>query len=94
MTSYIIKRLLALIPVIVGVALVVFLIVHLIPGDPAQTMLGERATKEAIEQLRESMGLNEPLYVQFYEFFKSIGLVVCFIYSCGHHTLFVKNQTD
>ncbi len=72
MTSYIIKRLIALIPVIIGVALVVFLIIHLIPGDPAQTMLGERATVEAIEQLRESMGLNEPLYIQFISFFKGL----------------------
>ncbi len=72
MTSYIIKRLIALIPVIVGVAVVVFLIVHLIPGDPAQTMLGERATVEALEQLRESMGLNDPLYVQFYRFAKGL----------------------
>ncbi|MBS3811313.1 MAG: ABC transporter permease [Halanaerobiales bacterium] len=72
MTSYIIKRLLALVPVIIGVALVVFLIIHLIPGDPAQTMLGERATVEAIEQLRESMGLNEPLYIQFISFFKGL----------------------
>ncbi len=58
MISYITKKLLALIPVIIGVALVVFLIIHLIPGDPAQTMLGERATFESIERLRESMGLN------------------------------------
>lgn len=72
MISYIIKRLLALIPVLVGVALVVFLIIHLIPGDPAQTMLGERASPEAIEHLRESMGLNEPLYMQFYDFFRDL----------------------
>jgi len=72
MISYIIKRLLALIPVIIGVALVVFLIIHLIPGDPAQTMLGERATVESIERLRESMGLNQPLYVQFINFFRDL----------------------
>lgn len=72
MISYIIKRLIALIPVLIGVALVVFLIIHLIPGDPAQTMLGERASPEAIEHLRESMGLNEPLYMQFYDFFRDL----------------------
>jgi len=72
MISYIIKRLLALIPVIIGVALVVFLIIHLIPGDPAQTMLGERATVESIERLRESMGLNQPLYIQFINFFRDL----------------------
>src|SRR6056297_1885688 len=72
MTSYIIKRLLALVPVIIGVALSVFLLIHLIPGDPAQTMLGERATQETIAQLRESMGLNDPLYVQFIRFFNRL----------------------
>lgn len=72
MTNYIIKRILALIPVIIGVALVVFLIIHLIPGDPAQTMLGERATAESIERLRESMGLNQPLYIQFINFFRGL----------------------
>ncbi|MGM0445872.1 MAG: ABC transporter permease [Bacillota bacterium] len=72
MINYIIKRLLALIPVIIGVALVVFLIIHLIPGDPAQTMLGERASPEALAQLRESMGLNQPLYIQFIDFFKGL----------------------
>src|SRR6056297_1133171 len=72
MINYIIKRLIALIPVIIGVALVVFLIIHLIPGDPAQTMLGERASPEALAQLRESMGLNEPLHIQFIDFFKGL----------------------
>ncbi len=72
MINYIIKRLLALIPVIIGVALIVFLIIHLIPGDPAQTMLGERASPEALAQLRESMGLNEPLHIQFIDFFKGL----------------------
>ncbi|MFW5986494.1 MAG: ABC transporter permease, partial [Halanaerobiales bacterium] len=72
MTNYIIKRLLALIPIIIGVALIVFLIIHLIPGDPAQTMLGERGTPEKLEQLRESMGLNDPLYIQFINFFKDL----------------------
>jgi peptide/nickel transport system permease protein len=42
MLNYIIKRILALIPILLGVAIIVFLIIHLIPGDPAQTMLGER----------------------------------------------------
>ncbi len=72
MTNYIIKRLLALIPIIIGVALIVFLLIHLIPGDPAQVMLGERASPEALAQLRESMGLNEPLYKQFIKFFKDL----------------------
>ncbi|RAK07372.1 peptide/nickel transport system permease protein [Halanaerobium saccharolyticum] len=72
MINYIIKRLLALIPILIGVAIIVFLIVHLIPGDPAQTMLGERATDAALERLREQMGLNDPLPVQFWRYVKDL----------------------
>ncbi|RCW51406.1 MULTISPECIES: ABC transporter permease [unclassified Halanaerobium] len=72
MLNYIIKRLLALIPILIGVAVIVFLIVHLIPGDPAQTMLGERATDAQLERLRESMGLNDPLYIQFWRYVKDL----------------------
>ncbi len=68
MLYYVFKRLMALIPIILGVALIVFLLIHLIPGDPAQIMLGERASKEMVETLRESMGLNDPLYKQFFRF--------------------------
>lgn len=72
MINYIIKRLLALIPILIGVAVIVFLIVHLIPGDPAQTMLGERASDEALAKLREDMGLNDPLPVQFWRYIKDL----------------------
>jgi len=72
MINYIIKRLLALIPILIGVAVIVFLIVHLIPGDPAQTMLGERATDQALERLRAQMGLNDPLPVQFWRYVKDL----------------------
>ncbi|ADO76896.1 ABC transporter permease [Halanaerobium praevalens] len=72
MINYIIKRLFALIPILIGVAVIVFLIVHLIPGDPAQTMLGERATDQALERLREQMGLNDPLPVQFGSYVKDL----------------------
>jgi peptide/nickel transport system permease protein len=72
MLHYIIKRLLALIPIIIGVALIVFLLVHFIPGDPAEIMLGERATREMVEELRESMGLNDPLYIQFWNFISNL----------------------
>lgn len=72
MINYIIKRLLALIPILIGVAVIVFLIVHLIPGDPAQTMLGERASDEALAKLREDMGLNDPLPVQFWRYVKNL----------------------
>ena len=65
MWKYMIKRLLALIPVLIGVSILVFMLMHITPGDPAILMLGERAPEEQLENLRESMGLNEPLPVQY-----------------------------
>lgn len=68
MTTYILRRLAATIPVLFGVSLLVFSFVHLIPGDPAVAMLGERATEENVQRLRDQMGLNDPLYVQYVRF--------------------------
>jgi peptide/nickel transport system permease protein len=53
--------------VVLGVSIIVFLMIHLIPGDPARTMLGERASDAQVEALRDSMGLNDPLHVQYIE---------------------------
>lgn len=66
MLSYIVKRFLALIPVLAVVAIVVFSLVHLTPGDPASVMLGPNATSEQVEALRSEMGLDRPLVVQFF----------------------------
>ncbi|SET83333.1 peptide/nickel transport system permease protein [Oceanobacillus limi] len=65
MFAYTTRRLLMLIPVLIGMTLITFSIVHLIPGNPAQVILGETATATAIEDLEESMGLNEPYFVQY-----------------------------
>ncbi len=62
---YIIKRILSLIPVLFVVSIIVFLIIHLTPGDPATTMLGDEASTEKIQELREQLGLNLPLYQQY-----------------------------
>jgi peptide/nickel transport system permease protein len=64
-TSYLIKRVLALVPVLGVVAVVVFLLIHLTPGDPAAVMLGPEASAADVEALRAQLGLNDPLYVQF-----------------------------
>lgn len=69
MGTYILRRLLMLIPVMLIVGVVVFMLVHLTPGDPAAVILGQSATGEQIDQLREELGLNEPLVVQFFEWF-------------------------
>ncbi len=72
MFSYIIKRFLWAIPTLLGVSLIVFSMVHLAPGDPALVMLGEHANKDAIEALREQMGLNKPLIEQYFMFVTNI----------------------
>jgi peptide/nickel transport system permease protein len=69
MTTYILRRLLMLIPVMLIVGIVVFMLVHLTPGDPAAVMLGQNATGEQIEQLRDLLGLNDPFLVQFIRWF-------------------------
>ena len=71
MHKYIFRRILLLIPVILGVSFVVFTIMFFTPGDPAQLILGERAPAEEIAALREQMGLNRPFFVQFFNFIKN-----------------------
>ncbi|GAC1326955.1 MAG: ABC transporter permease subunit [Chloroflexota bacterium] len=65
MLRYTVRRLIALIPVMVGVSVIVFLFLHLIPGDPASAMLGDHATPDAIAKLREAYGLDQPLPQQY-----------------------------
>lgn len=68
MLKYIGKRLLMMIPVILGISFIIFAIMDLTPGDPARMVLGEGATPEAVEQKREEMGLNEPFIVRYANF--------------------------
>lgn len=68
MFKYVVRRVVSLIPVLFFVSVIVFIITRIIPGDPAAIMLGETATEEAVERLRESMGLNDPLTVQYSHF--------------------------
>ncbi|MFT4044479.1 MAG: ABC transporter permease [Gordonia sp. (in: high G+C Gram-positive bacteria)] len=68
MASFLIRRLLTLIPVLLLVLVISFSLVHLIPGDPAVTMLGSGATNEQIEALRSQLDLDRPLVVQFFDY--------------------------
>ncbi|MEZ4636604.1 MAG: ABC transporter permease [Caldilineaceae bacterium] len=67
MGQYIARRLISLIPVLIGVSIVVFSLIRLIPGDPVIIMLGERASVEDIERVREEMGFNRPIHEQYLE---------------------------
>lgn len=68
MLNFTLKRLLYMIPVVLGVSVAVFLMIHLIPGDPAQLVAGMEASKEDVESVRETLGLNQPLHVQYFRF--------------------------
>ena len=68
MAQYIVKRLLGLLPTLLLVALLVFLFVHLLPGDPARLAAGPDATPETVELVREDLGLDKPLPEQFVRF--------------------------
>ena len=72
MTRYLVRRLLLTIPVLLGVATLVFALIHLVPGDPAQSMLGESASPEEVARLRQSLGLDDPLLVQYKSFLAGI----------------------
>lgn len=72
MWIYIVKRLLSLVPVLLGITLLVFAFLHLIPGDPAVVLLGERATPDQVAALREKLGLNQSLIAQYLTFLNSL----------------------
>ena len=65
MRRYLARRLLLLVPVLAGVSVIIFMVLHLAPGDPAEIMLGSQATREDLARLRADLGLNEPLHVQY-----------------------------
>ena len=68
MVSYILRRLLAAIPTLLAVLTLVFLLVRIVPGDPAIAILGDRATPDAVAALRTKLGLDQPLLAQYLEF--------------------------
>lgn len=72
MLNYIIRRILQSIPILFIVLTLVFIIVRVLPGDPAVVALGDYASKEAVEALREKMGLNAPLWLQYMRFLKDL----------------------
>lgn len=74
MVKFVIKRILALIPVLLGVSFIIFSLLYFTPGSPAEYMLGLDATEENIEALEEELGLNEPFLVQYANYVKNIVL--------------------
>ena len=66
--EYVARRLLQMIPVVAGVTVLVFFMIHLVPGDPAATILGNQATPARVAAVRHAWGLDQPLYVQYWKF--------------------------
>ena len=72
MLAYIVRRIFSIIPTLLGVSIIVFLMIHLMPGDPAEMLMGERVSEQALEDIREHLGLNKPLHVQYGLFIKQL----------------------
>ena len=72
MFSYVARRILQSIPILFVVLTLVFVIARILPGDPAVAALGDYASKEAVSVLREKMGLNAPLWVQYFRFLRDL----------------------
>ncbi|HKB27165.1 MAG TPA: ABC transporter permease [Methylomirabilota bacterium] len=72
MTAYLIRRILALVPVLAVVVTVVFLLIHLIPGDPVSVMLGPDATAAQVQATRQALGLDRPLHEQLLKFYARV----------------------
>jgi peptide/nickel transport system permease protein len=66
--KYIVRRLLGAIPVLFGLSIVLFAFIHLLPGDPCRSILGQHATVESCERLRENLGLDKPLWQQYIDY--------------------------
>jgi peptide/nickel transport system permease protein len=74
MFIFILRRLLQMIPVLLGVVLVVFLIMQLVPGDPAVLLAGESATPEQVAEIRHQLGLDRPVIVQYFSYIKDLAM--------------------
>jgi peptide/nickel transport system permease protein len=73
MVKFIVRRLLLLIPILIGLSLLVFLWIRALPGGPAQALLGERATPETVAQIERTYGLDKPVYTQYWLYVKRVG---------------------
>ena len=68
MVKYIVKRLIIIIPIIFGISIILFTIMNLTPGDPAQMLIGDTYTEEALDQLRAELGLDKPFFQQYIDY--------------------------
>ena len=89
MGKFILRRLLLLIPILLGLTAIIFVLARLLPGDPASAILGERATPEGLARVREALGLDRPLPEQYWEYVTGIARL-----DLGSSFLTNRNVTD
>jgi len=72
MLRFVVRRLLLLVPILIGLSLIVFFWIRALPGTPATSLLGERATPESIAAINKQLGLDKPVYVQYFDYLRSV----------------------
>src|SRR4051812_5403819 len=70
MLRYVVRRLLLLVPILLGLSILVFVWIRALPGSPAQALLGERATPQTTHEINHQYGLARPIYVQYWRYLK------------------------
>ena len=73
MLRFVVRRLLLLVPILLGLSILVFIWIRALPGGPAQALLGERATAESIAEIEEQYGLDKPVHIQYWSYLKTVG---------------------
>ncbi len=89
MGKFILRRLLLLIPILLGLTAIVFVLARMLPGDPASAILGERATPQGLARVREALGLDQPLWVQYWEYLSGFARL-----DLGESFITNRNVTD
>jgi peptide/nickel transport system permease protein len=69
---FVVRRLLLLVPILLGLSILVFLWIRALPGGPAQSLLGERATEATVREIEEQYGLDDPIYVQYFRYVETV----------------------
>src|SRR5918997_1901176 len=72
MLRFVVRRLMLLVPILIGLSLLVFIWIRALPGGPAQALLGERATRESIEEIERQYGLDEPVHIQYLNYLETV----------------------
>jgi peptide/nickel transport system permease protein len=72
MLRFVIRRLLLLVPILIGLSILIFAWIHALPGSPAESLLGEHATPQAIAQIRRQLGLDKPIYIQYWDYLQTL----------------------